>query len=224
MNQCKIFEKLNIKNPYTYIKTLDIKETVSPNWGGKCKIFNNFIMENKPKLILELGAYLGDSTISMAKSLKTNDIDGCIITVDTWLGSQEHWLKNKCNMLYMNDYFERGISSLYDKFCKNVLENGVENFIIPMPTTTDTAFDILKELGIKVDMIYMDADHREHIIYNDLCNYQTLLNPNGIIFGHDIDWIGVKKGVKKYCDEYGKVYTEHGDDTQENRAKFWRIV
>lgn len=220
----EIFNKLNIKNPYPYIKTLNIPYTESPNWGGNCKIFNDFVLEIKPNLIIELGAYLGNSTISMAKSLKSNKIKGNIITVDTWLGSQEHWLKNKCDMLHVNDYFEYGISALYNKFCKNVLINEVEDYIVPMPATTNTAFEVLKELEIKADMIYVDADHDENILYCDLCNYTTLLNDNGIIFGHDINWIGVKNAVSKYCDNYKKQFTVYGDDTQNNKIKFWRII
>ena len=190
---------------------------------GRCDIFSNLIKKTEPKIIIELGAFLGDSTITMAKCLKQENFDCVIITIDTWLGSQEHWRSDKCNMLHLYDNFEFGISSFYNKFITNVLLEGVENYIIPMPTTTDTAFDILNHLNIKADLIYMDADHRESVIYKDLINYSNLLNNDGIIFGHDIDWVDVKNGVKKYCTDYSKNYIELNDNIS-NQMKFWQII
>ena len=219
----EILNKLNLKESYAYVKGLNLTKTESPDWGGRCDIFSNLIKKTEPKIIIELGAFLGDSTITMAKCLKEENFDCVIITIDTWLGSQEHWRTDKCNILHLYDNFEFGISSFYNKFITNVLSEGVENYIIPMPSTTDTAFDILNHLNIKADLIYMDADHRESVIYKDLINYSNLLNNDGIIFGHDIDWVDVKNGVKKYCTDYSKNYIELNDNIS-NQMKFWQII
>jgi hypothetical protein len=223
MNKLDILNCLNLKDPYPYIKSLNLPVTNGPLWGGKADLFGEIILKSKPKLIIELGAFLGDSTITMAKCLRENNIDCCIITIDTWLGSQEHWLQDKCNMLNLYDHFEFGISSMYNKFVTNVLYENLENYIVPMPTTTDTAYDILNSLKFKADIIYMDADHRESIIYNDLNKYENLLNEKGIIFGHDIDWHGVKKAVDRYCFEKNKSYSKKLDSV-ENKFKFWEIL
>jgi hypothetical protein len=223
MNKEKILSKLNIKESYSYIKSLNLQKTESPYWGGKSSIFSELINEKKtPKVIIELGAFLGDSTITMAKCLKKNNIDCVIITIDTWLGSQEHWLKDKCNLLSLYDNFEYGTSSLYNKFITNVLHEEVNNYIIPMPTTTDVAFNVLLYNNIKADIIYVDADHDETVVYNDLIKYSKLLNDDGILFGHDINWSGVHKAVNRYCEESGKNYVSILDDNT-NKIKFWRI-
>jgi predicted O-methyltransferase YrrM len=218
-----ILTKLNLKDPYKYIQSLNLLKTESPSWGGQCDIFSQLIDEYKPRIIFELGAFLGDSTITMAKHLKKNKLDCTIITIDTWLGSQEHWIQNKCNLLHLYDNFEYGTSSLYNKFIANVIHENVEEYIIPMPATTDTAFDVLFNLGIKADMIYMDADHRESVVYNDLVNYSKLLNNDGIIFGHDINWQGVEKAVIHYCEENKKNYKSILDN-KSDRIKFWQIL
>jgi len=223
MNKQEILNKLNLKESYAYVKGLNLTKTESPDWGGRCDIFSNLIKKTEPKIIIELGAFLGDSTITMAKCLKQENFDCVIITIDTWLGSQEHWRKDKCNLLHLYDNFEYGTSSFYNKFITNVLSENVEDYIIPIPTTTDTAFDVLNSLNIKADLIYMDADHREPIIYNDIINYSNLLNEDGIIFGHDIDWVGVKNGVEKYCTNYSKNYIELYDNIH-NQIKFWQII
>jgi predicted O-methyltransferase YrrM len=92
-----------------------------------------------------------------------------------------------------------------------------------MPTTTDTAFDVLFSLGIKADMIYMDADHRESVVYSDLVNYSKLLNTDGVIFGHDINWQGVQNAVIHYCEENKKNYKSVLDN-KSGRIKFWQIL
>lgn len=218
----EILNKLNIRDPYPYIKTLNLNQIDGPLWGGKADIFEKIILESSPKIIIELGSFLGNSTITMANSLKKHNIDGTIIAIDTWLGSQEHWLKNKCNLLHLHNNFEFGISSMYNQFCTNVICHGLENYIVPMPATTDTAFDILKEIKIFADVIYFDADHRENVIFNDLEKYSSILNTNGIIFGHDIDWPDVENAVTKYCKNTSKSYVALYDNI-DNRKKFWRI-
>ncbi len=217
-----IYQRLNIKNPYNRIRANLLAFTPSQNWGGRSPIFEEYILETRPKIILELGCFLGDSTITMANVLKKESLDSHIITVDTWLGSQEHWLQDKCNLLHEFSYFEYGIGTLYDKCLSNFIHKQVEDYIIPMPTTTDTAYDVLNSLGFKFDMIYMDADHRYDVVYSDLCKYYNLLNPNGILFGHDVDWEPVKNAVVMFSNEHNKrIETANDENGQE---KFWRIL
>ena len=215
-------KKLNLKDPYPYIKSLNMKSFDGPMWGGKADVFSTLIEENRPKLIIELGAFLGNSTISMAKVLKQKNIECVILTVDTWLGSDEHWLQNKCNLLHLYNNFEFGISAMYNQFCANIINENLEDYIIPIPTTTDTAYHILSSNEFKADIIYMDADHREDVVYSDLTKYINLLKNNGIMFGHDIDWDGVKNAVNRYCTLTNKSYVTLIDNV-EQQPKFWRI-
>jgi hypothetical protein len=222
MTKTEIFKILNLRDPYPRVKELNIKPFDGPLWGGKSDIFKSVIDEKNPKIIIELGTFLGNSTITMAKHLKQNNINCVIIAVDTWLGSQEHWITDKCNILHLYKNFEFGISSMYDQFLTNVIAENLEDYIVPMPATTDTAYDVLLYYNIKADIIYMDADHRESVVYNDLLKYENLLKDGGLIFGHDIDWIEVKSAVDKYCKDKEKTYLEIMDSV-ENKIKFWRI-
>lgn len=223
MNKHGIYKKLNIKDPFPHVKKLDIRRTDSPNWGGKADIFDLIITKNKPKLIIELGSFLGDSTITMAKSIKRNNLDCTIISVDTWLGSHEHWLTDKCNMLHLFNMFETGTSELFYKFLKNIIDEGLEDYVVPMPTTTNTAVEVFKSIGLKADLIYMDADHDEFVVYNDLVKYKDILSEDGIIFGHDINWQSIRNALTRYCKETNKSWIEHVDSTT-NRIKFWQLV
>lgn len=223
MNKKNILHKLNIKDPYPYIKSLNLLPTPSPAWGGDANIFDRIITSVRPKIIVELGTFLGGSTITMAKSLKRNNIDGIILAVDTWLGSKENWIRTECDSLHLYDNFEFGISGLYNKFVTNVIYENMEDYIVPIPSTTDTAFDVLKNINILADVVYMDADHREDVVYKDLVKYSDILTTNGIMFGHDINWQPVLSGVTKYCIDYNKTFIKEIDNTN-NRVKFWQII
>jgi predicted O-methyltransferase YrrM len=220
MNSKELFEALKLKSPYNYIRSLSLEETPVPDWGGKSEIFSDFITKYKPHSILELGSFLGDSTITMAKLLKEHEINGCILTIDTWLGAKEHWLNINCNLLHFYDKFEYGIGSLYNKCVTNIIKSEVEDVIVPFPATTSTAYHVLYELGLKFDMIYIDADHDEESVYSDLNKFCNLLNDGGVMFGHDIDWSGVKNAVDAFSKENDYTY----DIIQDGGVgKFWKI-
>src|SRR5580658_9987523 len=60
------------------------------------------------QIIVDVGVWKGQSTITLANNLRENDIDGVVIAVDTFLGSPEHWDKE-------HNYFDRtnGYPNLY---------------------------------------------------------------------------------------------------------------
>src|SRR6185436_8821167 len=63
-------------------------------WNGTAPVFDRLIGEVRPLLIIEIGGWMGQSTCTMAQSLRRHGCDDvAIITDDTWLGSVEHWLQ-----------------------------------------------------------------------------------------------------------------------------------
>jgi len=140
------FEFFGLKSPYDRFDSNTIEKNCNiENWQypDSTNIFRQFITEKRPTLIIELGSYLGWSAITMANICKQNGIDCKILCIDTWLGSVEHWRKDKCNSLSKYNYFSNGTSTMFDSFCKNVISHGVENYIIPLPNTTDMMFKLL---------------------------------------------------------------------------------
>jgi hypothetical protein len=53
------------------------------------------------------------------------------------------------------------------------------------------------------DFVYVDADHAEAAVYDDLCHAESVIRPTGIIAGHDFGnmFPGVVKAVKRFCKE-----------------------
>jgi len=204
------FDTFRIKNPYTrYDKSLltkNYKHIVNKEYWyyeNTLPVFERLIKEYKPKTIIEVGSFLGYSAVNMGRICKENNLDTKILCIDTWLGSQEHWTCKVNNYLDNYDYFENGISSMYDRFIQIVLSHDLENNIIPLPNTSYNMYLILKELNITADLIFVDGEHSAKGVYEDISNYWQLLNPGGALFGDDFTWPSVKEGCEKFSNETG---------------------
>ncbi len=201
------FEFFGLKSPYDRFDIDNIEKKVQiENWQypDSISIFTKFITEKRPLLIIELGSYLGWSAITMADICKQNSIETKILCVDTWLGSVEHWRKDQCNSLSKYNYFSNGTSTMFDSFCKNVISHDVQDYIIPLPNTTDMMFKLLSHYSIKSDIIYVDAAHEYESVLKDLTSYYTLLNEGGYIFGDDVCWPEVDKAATEFSKSINK--------------------
>ena len=201
------FEFFGLKSPYDRFDSNTIEKNCNiENWQYPDSIntFRQFITEKQPRLIIELGSYLGWSAITMADICRQNNIECKILCVDTWLGSVEHWRKDQCNSLSKYNYFSNGTSTMFDSFCKNVISHGVQNYIIPLPNTTDVMFKLLSHYNIKSDLIYVDSAHEYESVLKDLTSYYTLLNEGGYIIGDDCCWPAVNNAAIEFSKNINK--------------------
>lgn len=165
-------------------------------WNGKNPIFAELIHETLPLVIIEVGSWKGQSTITMAHACKEIGlINTKIYCVDTWLGAVEFYT----NPTPERDLEKRdGYPQVYYTFLKNITEAGVKDMIEPIPLPSHMAWKILP----KADLIYIDASHEYEDVKSDIENYRKLLKPNGIMFGDDYS-NSIFPGVKKAVDEAG---------------------
>ena len=171
-------------------------------WGWNCEgpVFGELIREAQPRLIIEVGAWIGLSTATMAKELQRQGYaESCIITIDTWLGSGEHWLDKE---IKESLGLEFGFPTLYPRFLSNMINAGVTDFMVPLPMTSVIAARYLKVKNISADLIYIDGSHNEQDVYDDCVAYWDLLAPGGIMFGDDWGWDSVVRAVKRFCNEH----------------------
>jgi len=59
--------------------------------------------------------------------------------------------------------------------------------------TSSAASHLLLQLGVRADLVYLDAGHQEAEVFLDLCYYFNLLRPGGALLGDDYiaSWPGV---------------------------------
>lgn len=164
-------------------------------WNGNHPSLARLASEPGRKVVADIGVWKGQSTINMALAMKAHGIDGVVISIDTFLGSQEHWSPS-------GELFTRhhGQPDLYNTFLSNVVAAGVQDYIVPLPQTSTTAAKILRGSGIKLTLAHVDAAHDYEDVIRDAMDYWSLLEVNGWLIGDDYHytWPGVVKGAADF--------------------------
>jgi cephalosporin hydroxylase len=195
-------------NPYDGFPLVDWPSDTQ-GWNQDSPIFEKVINLLRPQKIIEVGTWKGASALQMAGILKTHQIAGEIVCVDTFLGSAEHWLNIDDQSLEMRTKW--GQPTLYFQFIANVLHAKQADVIIPFPTDSLTAAQFFKAKGMIADAIYVDAGHDYDHALADMRAYWDLVRPGGILFGDDYNlyWIGVVRAVHDFADSLKlKINTE----------------
>src|SRR6185369_233606 len=96
--------------------------SIDHGWGGKDPIFRKLIEQVRPRRILELGTWYGQSAITMAKACREQPFQMAehieILCVDTFLGSVEHWQVKEYRPYLM---LQNGRPEFYRQFLHNVV-------------------------------------------------------------------------------------------------------
>lgn len=164
-------------------------------WNSEAPIFRELIERIKPTTIIEVGAWYGASTITMADAVKELGLDAKIISIDTWLGSLEHW-EEYFDMLQVTN----GYPAFYYQFKTNIISKGHQDIVQTLPMPSLQAARLLRRQKVKAQLIYLDASHEYSDVYFDLDAYTELLAPGGVIFGDDYTgWNGVRWAVDDFA-------------------------
>lgn len=187
-----LLKKLNIQCPYS---TFTIDESIK-DFGGWNSNSPNFQLAKNKTVCLEIGSWMGGSAKTLCGVIPDN---GVLICCDNFLGSHEHFIDKT---IPLNAY---GKSMLYEYFLTNTFQQ--KDKIIPMMLSSSSAAEVFRRKGITFDFIYIDGDHREDAVYNDIKESFSLLNPGGIILGDDYSWGTVRNGLEKFGNDFRVDYT-----------------
>ena len=177
-------------------------------WGSSSPVFEILIIDNRPKIIIEVGTWNGSSAITMAKHAQEHELETTIICIDTWLGSPEH----RIDADYRESlHLKHGFPRIYYQFLANVILSDMQHCIVPLPQVSISACRWLTQMGFcdklgKADLIYIDADHTFNSVYPEITEFWNLLAPGGIMFGDDYNdaWPEVKQAVKVFTENLNK--------------------
>ncbi len=143
---------------------------------------------------VDVGVWKGQSTITLASAMKASGVDGCVIAVDTFLGSPEHWASRT---LFGRHH---GRPDIFETFMSNVYHAGVTDYVIPMPQTSVTAASPLQRYGIAASVVHIDAAHEYEEVLRDAEEYWKILAPGGYLVGDDYHetWPGVVRAAGEF--------------------------
>lgn len=149
---------------------------IFPRWAGP-----------QVKVVVELGSWLGLS----AKWFVNNCPNAAVICVDHWEGSREH---------HKNPNYAQFLPTLYDTFLVNMWQ--WRDRIIPVRSTSVEGLKEIHSLGVKPDLVYIDAAHEREPVYQDT---KTAIEcfPDAQIFGDDWPMPPLQEGVRQALAEHG---------------------
>lgn len=185
------------KNPYTGFPAGEWAGTWYSDAGAQREIFAQCIDRLKPSIIVEVGSFVGESAIHMAKLLKAQNRDCAILCVDTWYAGFDHWKGAREKIRY---HFGR--PDFYYKFIANVVQNGCQDVIVPMACDSINAARILSWLDIHPQLIYVDGSHEEGDVFRDYVAYWDLLHSgSGMLVDDLTNWFpGVLADFNKFSE------------------------
>ena len=142
------------------------------------------------KKMIEIGAYMGESTFLFACSGIFKEID----TIDPHSGREE-----------FNEMFGYSWDDVKSEFEKNTrhFDNIVHH--------KDFSYNIVDNFDDKeYDFVYIDANHTYESIKQDLELYLPKVRSRGVISGHDYtdNWVGVRQAVDETFGSLDKIYTD----------------
>lgn len=141
----------------------------------------NNIKPTSEMRMIEIGSYVGESTLMFAENFKE------VISVDPFINDYD-----PNDMACHHASFDK----VYAEFIKNTLE--IPN-IKSIRETSQNAFSILKEQ--EWDIVYIDGLHTLEGVWYDIEHYKTIIKPGGFICGHDYGWGNVRHSIGQLLDD-----------------------
>lgn len=148
--------------------------------GENRELFQEHLDEDT-KYVIELGSLCGLST----KCLVETAPNAVVICIDHWKGSAEHQGR-------VGNDWENRLPELYERFVRNMWP--WRDRVVPVKTTTVAGMSEVHSLGIKPQLIYVDASHD---IESVRCDVTTCLDlfPEAVVVGDDWARGDVRMGV-----------------------------
>lgn len=138
--------------------------------------------------VVEIGSYMGRSTVLMAMAIRdSQNPQATIYAVDPFLGSSEHADRDT-----------------FESFSSNIARHGVEGYVSIIRKDSEAAADEW-EIGDRVDFLWIDGAHEYEYVVHDFALWYRYLKPGSIIAVHDAggfrgtgQFVGVRKAVREF--------------------------
>ena len=171
---------------------------------GNERMLRTLIQQRRPRVIVELGSWLGlCTTLLLEESSDGQGGGAAVFAVDRW--DAQFLLAHQLEQ-YAND--DEALSvlrgdggldvPLYDTFVKNCW--AWRHRLFPMRMSTLEGLDAVAALNVPVDLVYIDADHTREGCLADL-RAAFARFPAALMCGDDWQWPGVRAAVEQFVAE-----------------------
>lgn len=166
------------------------------SWAGHQPFAYLLVGELRPKAIVELGTYWGDSYFTFCQAIADFAIECGVTAVDTWRGD-----------VHSGEY---GDDVFSDVSAHNAEHYGSFSRLLRM--TFDEALAQFPDAS--VDLLHIDGLHTYDAVKHDFESWLPKLRPGSVVLFHDIaehrDDFGVWKLWEELADRYEHFAFDHG--------------
>lgn len=184
------------------------RASVTDGWFGvdECSQLARWVKALPPNsTVVEVGSWHGRSTRAIADNLSEGSK---LIAVDTWLGSSGE------PEMHGTAHYDRG-DHAHQWWWDNLHSDIMEGRVIPMRMHSENAAHSLSSRGVKIDLLFVDADHSLEGFKTDITKWAPMMKEGSLWCGHDyypegeepFAWIGVRQGVQELFPDAQKVAT-----------------
>lgn len=188
---------LERKREQSLIKSVDLKELISPDTNIQLSNFHgrdgnvtlyetltiaSLVRHHKPKTLLELGTFDGNTTLQMALNAPADAVIHTLDLPSDFLRTKEPI--SNADLQYVLDKEKNR-----RKYQGSIAESKI---IQHFGDSTNFDFSKFTAKG-PIDFAFIDAGHTYECVKSDTLNVLPLLSPNGVILWHDCHpfWNGV---------------------------------
>ncbi len=169
-------------------------------WYAFEYLYNELVKHiNRGAHFVEIGAYLGRSSIHLAYLSQKYDKDLRIDVIDIWENFEDS--PREINMAFRTS---EDPNVLYKQFLTNVFKCKVAGQIHSMKLPSIEAAELYEDNSI--DIVFIDANHTYPEVMKDLKAWYPKVK--SIIAGDDYNWTGVKEAVDEFFVEDKKTFTQ----------------
>ena len=173
-------------NQKEYIDPLRL--VVPGSWVGHIPFISWFLVEFRPKLLVELGTHTGNSYCAMCQSIVENNLTTKAFAVDTWQGDVHAGYYGDGIFLNLKEHHD----PLYGHF----------STLLRM--TFDNALNVVEDNS--VDLLHIDGLHTYEAVKYDFETWLPKMSRRGIILFHDTNVFERDFGVYKLWRELKEKY------------------
>ncbi|MCQ4159388.1 class I SAM-dependent methyltransferase [Roseomonas sp. GC11] len=173
-------------------------------WNSTHPTLARLVQEVRPRVILDVGVWKGASVNFLCQAMAKAGVEGAVIAIDTFLGSPEHWNRERPDRIFESLRLRHGLPGLYWQFLSNMVHRGLQDRVVPLAQTSENAAPILRRLKVKADLIHIDAAHEYEPVLRDARLFWGLLNKGGVLVGDDYPWASVARAAQAFAAEIGQ--------------------
>lgn len=133
--------------------------------------------------VAEVGCFAGATTIKIAR-----ETDAIVWAIDHFQGVPGDPVQAGIyrDMERTEAFFRHRLADFID----------VGRVVLLKKPSTEAARWLMDGFGRFLDFVFIDADHSEGAVKDDIRAWLPLVKPGGVLCGHDLPWPGVERAVR----------------------------